>query len=550
MTKLPDLTVPKKGDSSDIKKWRPISLLSCLYKIISRTINNRLKSVVNRFTSRAQKGFTKHRYIQEVLINVCETIRYCDVNNVGAALLSVDQSRAFDTISHRYMKEVFKFFGFGEIFINMMDTLGTNRSASIIYEDGTISENFNLETGRPQGDGPSPLQYNMGEEILLLKIELDPAVASVFQHALAPRFAMDLVPDPRRKGIDMDYNAHLSQESHRETDKADGFADDNSNATLAEFESLSRLKTLCHDFSLFSGLQSNIEKTTLLKIGSTDVLSPEIIGLGFNITDEIVLLGMTINRTLNALGSHFDEVINKILRIIEFWDRFKLSMCGRISVCKTFMISQIGYLGCIITPTTAQLTRLQKLLDDFCTGTARIANRKLYLPPNCGGIGLIKICDYVTALQCAWIKRVTQHWGDNWRYDLKSKCYGNPLIANSSSFDAVSNPILSNICTSFEKFSTEFTKKDNNYKKVLVFKNPLIKRGRNDNGILCEGFFGRNNTFETFEKVAKLKFEDFFVRNGTKTLHNLNLDYNLDFSLVDYMRLHEALSFFSLSKTM
>ncbi len=37
--------IPKKGDSSNIKKWRPISLLSCLYKILSRAINNRLKSV-------------------------------------------------------------------------------------------------------------------------------------------------------------------------------------------------------------------------------------------------------------------------------------------------------------------------------------------------------------------------------------------------------------------------------------------------------------------------------------------------------------------------
>jgi hypothetical protein len=224
---------------------------------------------------------------------------------------------------------------------------------------------------------------------------------------------MDLVPDPRRKGIDVDYNEHFSQESNRETDKADGFADDNSNATKAEFESLNRIKILCYDFSLFSGLQSNIEKTTLLELGSTDGLSPEIVELGFNITEEMVLLGLTINRTLDSLNNYFDEIINKITRLIEFWDRFKLSMCGRISVCKTFMISQIGYIGCIITPTPVQANRLQKLLDDFCTGTARIAKKKLYLPPNCGGIGLIKICDYVTALQCSWIKRVTQHWGDN-----------------------------------------------------------------------------------------------------------------------------------------
>ncbi len=33
--------IPKKGDAHDIKKWRPISLLGCLYKVISRAVNNR-----------------------------------------------------------------------------------------------------------------------------------------------------------------------------------------------------------------------------------------------------------------------------------------------------------------------------------------------------------------------------------------------------------------------------------------------------------------------------------------------------------------------------
>ncbi len=120
--------IPKKGDGRNIKKWRPISLLSCMYKILSRVVNNRLKSVINRFTSRAQKGFTNHRYIQEVLINACEKISHCNNSNIGGALLSVDQSRAFDTISHKYMEQVFRFFGFGPEFISIMNTIGTGRN--------------------------------------------------------------------------------------------------------------------------------------------------------------------------------------------------------------------------------------------------------------------------------------------------------------------------------------------------------------------------------------------------------------------------------------
>ncbi|MFO0002440.1 MAG: hypothetical protein ACK559_15025, partial [bacterium] len=145
-----------------------------------------------------------------------------------------------------------------------------------------------------------------------------------------------------------------------------------------------------------------------------------------------------------------------------------------------------------------------------------------------GGLGLIKLSDFVTALQCSWVKRVTQHWGDNWRYDLKSKCCGNPLIANSTTFNAANNPILHNICSSFGRFVTAFNNKGTNYKKALIFKNPAIRRGRRDNGLLCENFFGRNCTLETFKKIAKLKYEDFFNRHGPKSLHQLNTDQGLD----------------------
>ena len=33
--------VPKKGDCTAIKNWRPIWLLNCIYKIVSKSINNR-----------------------------------------------------------------------------------------------------------------------------------------------------------------------------------------------------------------------------------------------------------------------------------------------------------------------------------------------------------------------------------------------------------------------------------------------------------------------------------------------------------------------------
>jgi Reverse transcriptase (RNA-dependent DNA polymerase) len=43
--------IPKKGSPKKIGNWRPISLLSNLYKILSRALNNRLKIVLDRMTN-------------------------------------------------------------------------------------------------------------------------------------------------------------------------------------------------------------------------------------------------------------------------------------------------------------------------------------------------------------------------------------------------------------------------------------------------------------------------------------------------------------------
>ncbi len=97
---------PKKGDTSKISNWRPISLLRNFYKIISRAINMRLQGIVDRVLSRAQKGFTKSRQIQEVIINCMETMDYCKKNNIKGVLVSIDQSKAFDSVFHTYIEKV------------------------------------------------------------------------------------------------------------------------------------------------------------------------------------------------------------------------------------------------------------------------------------------------------------------------------------------------------------------------------------------------------------------------------------------------------------
>jgi hypothetical protein len=88
--------IPKKGDLTQIKNWRPISLLSNFYKIISRAINARLKVVAPRILSRAQKGFVPGRYMHETLINTFERIAYCTKGNNCTLFLGLPDKQSIN----------------------------------------------------------------------------------------------------------------------------------------------------------------------------------------------------------------------------------------------------------------------------------------------------------------------------------------------------------------------------------------------------------------------------------------------------------------------
>jgi len=163
-------------------------------------------------------------------------------------------------------------------------------------------------------------------------------------------------------------------------------------------------------------------------------------------------------------------------------------------------------------------------------------------------MGLINIKDYITGLQCTWVKRCHQHGADNWRNDLLRLCYGNPFIVNTSIVSKDRNPILFNIATSYERFYFDFHSIGNNYLKAYIFKNKSFVRGANDGGLLCEKFFGRNVAFATLSKIAKIRLEDLLIRDRVKSLDEVNEDLGLNLTLVTYMRLTEAITHYLSTK--
>jgi hypothetical protein len=78
------------------------------------------------------------------------------------------------------------------------------------------------------------------------------------------------------------------------------------------------------------------------------------------------------------------------------------------------MISQISFLGSIITPSKLKIDEMQKVINNYVLGKIRFNNKLLCIPPDQGGLGLINIEDFITSLQCSWIKKAAASRADNW----------------------------------------------------------------------------------------------------------------------------------------
>jgi Reverse transcriptase (RNA-dependent DNA polymerase) len=369
---------------------------------------------------------------------VVESINYCQKNNINGSFLAIDMAKAFDTLDHDFINEVYKFFGLGPNITRWLNLCGNSRTACIMLDNNKFSRTFKLGCGRPQGDNTSPCTFNFCEQILIFKLELSQESQKI------PRQIPYLVPahDP------------FSSESNRETDANESLADDNTLLSILERNSLVAVKNSLHDFYLISGLKCNYDKTMLMPmLAISGEESAMLTNLGFKVTTEITLLGATVYNELNRIPENVGKIREKILNQISFWERFKLSLPGRISTAKTYLISQINYLGCVFDFQEDDILGLQVIINNFIKKNLRIAENRVYLSPSEGGLGFFNINEFLAAQKCAWVFRAKKYTIDNWRYDLVTKSPdNNPLLLRASDFPKEDFPILHSFATAYEDF--------------------------------------------------------------------------------------------------
>jgi hypothetical protein len=60
--------IPKKPEAVVVKDFRPISLVSGVYKIITKVLANRLRRVIEKIISKSQNAFVRVRQILDAIL--------------------------------------------------------------------------------------------------------------------------------------------------------------------------------------------------------------------------------------------------------------------------------------------------------------------------------------------------------------------------------------------------------------------------------------------------------------------------------------------------
>ncbi|SAL97551.1 hypothetical protein [Absidia glauca] len=165
--------LPKKGDLTSLKNWRPISLINCDGKIFTRLLTQRLSPIMNAIINPQQTGFINGRFIGEngmVLHLLLQQARQQRDPGIG---LLLDQEKAYDRVHPDYLRKTMLAFGFPSLFVECVYSLFFNNLVQINI-NGVFTADVIQERGLRQGDPMSPLLFNLAIEPLLLSIQQDP----------------------------------------------------------------------------------------------------------------------------------------------------------------------------------------------------------------------------------------------------------------------------------------------------------------------------------------------------------------------------------------
>jgi hypothetical protein len=286
--------------------YRPISLCNVFYKIISKVLANRLKTVLSVIISDSQSAFVPGRMITDnvsVAFEVLHKMKAKRRGRKGEMAVKLDMSKAYDRVEWSFVEAIMRKLGFAEKWITMIMECISTVQYSVLLKG--VPKGYIIPTrGLRQGDPLSPYLFLLcaeGLSALLKKSSTEEQLKGLQTSRLGP------------------WVSHLF------------FADDNllfGKASLAESREFMKILKLYEESS---GQQLNREKTTIFFSSNTLPATHQAIqdfwgSNGVQNFDKYLGLPALIGRSKRAI---FNGLKERIVHRLQGWKEKFLSKAGR-----------------------------------------------------------------------------------------------------------------------------------------------------------------------------------------------------------------------------
>ena len=163
----------------------------------------------------------------------------------------------------------------------------------------------------------------------------------------------------------------------KKENRSETFADDTSIFIKRNLEYLRECLAILKHFAEISGLQCNLEKTSVIPIegnfDTSDSLCPE---LALNWESDFTFLGFQIDSRLNKLDDYYEKCYKKMHGISRKWARYQLSIKGHMAIAKTFLLPQFTYSASVLDPSYKTYENISHFIGNFIdTGTTKLSTR-------------------------------------------------------------------------------------------------------------------------------------------------------------------------------
>jgi hypothetical protein len=93
------ILIPKEEEARTLKKYKPISLIDCSFKIFSNVLNNRIEALCGRLLAPNQTAFVRGRFILKSVVVAYEIVHDVVKGGQKGMILKLDYEKTYDRVN-------------------------------------------------------------------------------------------------------------------------------------------------------------------------------------------------------------------------------------------------------------------------------------------------------------------------------------------------------------------------------------------------------------------------------------------------------------------